>query len=123
MVPSSSISPSSSTSSPTPSRLSASSSSTPIGAIVGGVIGGITGLALIIFLAWFCMRRRHKQRGTELDGQSDMVQNGGPYAQKYAMEAENHGIHEVGELGARAPDAELASPQRPVELDGTSRLK
>jgi hypothetical protein len=69
------------------------------------------------------MRRRRQQRVTELDGQSDMVHSGDPHMQKYAMEVENHGIHEVGELGTRTPDAELAAPQRPVELDGTSRAK
>jgi hypothetical protein len=69
------------------------------------------------------MRRRRQKRGTELDGQSNMVHNGSPHAQKYAMEAENHVVHEVGELGVRTPDAELAAPQRPVELDGMGRPK
>jgi hypothetical protein len=72
------------------------------------------------------MRRRRQGRGTELDGQSQKVPNGiygESHTQKYAFEAGNHDVHEVGEFGARAPDAELAAPQRPVELDGTSRVQ
>ncbi|KAL2821215.1 hypothetical protein BJX63DRAFT_259664 [Aspergillus granulosus] len=37
-----------------------SSSSTNTGAIAGGVVGGVAGLALILALAWFLMRRRRK---------------------------------------------------------------
>lgn len=38
-----------------------SSSSTPVGAIVGGVVGGVAGLALLLGLGWFLMRRRRNQ--------------------------------------------------------------
>jgi hypothetical protein len=90
------------------------------------------------------MRRRRQKRTLELHGPSQLVQDGGygvPETQKYAMEAGSHDVHEagvygarhevgvygarheVGEMGARTPDAELAAPQRPVELDGTSRMK
>ncbi|OJJ59625.1 hypothetical protein ASPSYDRAFT_44011 [Aspergillus sydowii CBS 593.65] len=37
------------------------SSSTNTGAIAGGVVGGCAGLALIIALVWFLMRRRRQQ--------------------------------------------------------------
>lgn len=54
----------SSTPSPTQiSQPSAPSSSSNIGAIVGGVVGGVVGLAVIVFLAWFLLRRQRRRRG------------------------------------------------------------
>ncbi|PMD36596.1 hypothetical protein L207DRAFT_515113 [Hyaloscypha variabilis F] len=44
------------------SGLSTPKSSTPIGAIVGGVIGGIALIALLSFLAWFCLRKRRQDK-------------------------------------------------------------
>jgi hypothetical protein len=72
------------------------------------------------------MRRRRQQRTSELHGPSQLVQDGGygnSETQKYAWEAGSHDVHEVGETGARMPDAELAAPQRPHELNGTSRAR
>jgi hypothetical protein len=79
------------------------------------------------------MRKRRQQKPSELHSNSHLLQDGaygGSETQKYAMEAQSHavhemeerGVHEMGEHGARSPDAELAAPQKPVELDGTSRV-
>ncbi len=55
---------------PIPSASSTSSSlpsppaskKTNTGAIAGGVVGGVAVLAGVVFLAWFCLRRRRKQK-------------------------------------------------------------
>jgi hypothetical protein len=39
-----------------------SKKSTPIGAIVGGVVGGIAVIALIGFIAWYCLRKRKQDK-------------------------------------------------------------
>lgn len=53
---------SSSNSSSPPLITSSPRKSTPIGAIVGGATGGIALIALISFLAWFCLRRRRQDK-------------------------------------------------------------
>ncbi|KAH6685395.1 hypothetical protein F5X68DRAFT_262646 [Plectosphaerella plurivora] len=51
------------------------SASTPVGAIVGGVVGGVAGIALLCFLAWFCLIRRKKNNnGPDQPPQQHMSQ-------------------------------------------------
>ena len=48
-----------STADDTTSQATITSTESPnVGAVVGGVIGGLAGLVLIIFLAYFCWKRR-----------------------------------------------------------------
>ncbi|KAJ5970798.1 uncharacterized protein N7479_000716 [Penicillium vulpinum] len=70
-----STTPTSTTASSTPTSTAASPSpvsggetkQTNTGAIAGGVVGGVAGVAILIALVWFFLRRRNKNRqGNEL---------------------------------------------------------
>ncbi|KAJ5816524.1 hypothetical protein N7447_008757 [Penicillium robsamsonii] len=63
-------------------------SSTNTGAIAGGAVGGVAGVAILIALVWFFLRRRNKQRRNESQSMPAPSTNH-PQAQEYFSQSHN----------------------------------
>ncbi|KAK4447782.1 hypothetical protein QBC34DRAFT_124036 [Podospora aff. communis PSN243] len=118
-----------------PGEQEPSGSSTPVGAIAGGTIGGIVGLAAILGLLWFIIRRKRKhsedgpERHTESQDASPMTRPPQQPAEVSSDSAntvmEKRPIYTGhAELPPKPAHAELPPNQIPgfaAELDGSQR--
>lgn len=86
-----------------------SSSHTNTGAIAGGVVGGVAGAAIIIGLAWFCIRRSRQPHRPPSEPVVHMAASGDHHPVPIA-ELEGNRVAELP--GEKNPVAELPESQR-----------
>ena len=91
-------------------------SSTPVGAIAGGVVSGVVGVALLVLLVWFVMRRKTKTKAEIPHVLQERHEEDTTETTKYRKTV-SPTVYEVD--GTIRLQNELPAPQRPVELPGS----